>query len=80
MKETRKKYTAEYKISSVTLSVQYGSIFHVAQELGISKYNLQHWKKLVKKISLPCKKHLVQITKVMNCQGYKRKIKISRLS
>lgn len=56
MKVTRKKYTVEYKMSAVTFSAQYGSVFRAAEELGISKHSLQHWKKLVKEGKLTLQK------------------------
>ncbi|SDZ62524.1 Transposase InsO and inactivated derivatives [Flavobacterium aquidurense] len=48
MQETRKRWPLEFKICAVTLSNQYKSIDRVAQELGINKHSLQHWKKLYK--------------------------------
>lgn len=46
MQETRKRWSLEFKICAVTLSNQYKSVHHVAQELGVSKNSLQYWKKL----------------------------------
>lgn len=46
MQETRKRWSLEFKICAVTLSKQYKSVHHVAQELGVSKNSLQYWKKL----------------------------------
>ncbi|MEN2398757.1 transposase [Flavobacterium sp. MC2016-06] len=53
--EVRKKYSIEFKISSVSTIIKYGSITHAAQKLGISKHNLFHWRKLHKdgKLILP---------------------------
>lgn len=48
MQETRKRWPLEFKICAVTLSNQYKSVDRVAQELGINKHSLQHWKKLYK--------------------------------
>lgn len=46
MKKNRKKFTNEYKIFAASASIQYGSISHVAVDLGLSKHMLQYWKKL----------------------------------
>lgn len=48
MQETRKRWSLEFKICAVTISNQYKSVNSVAQELGINKHSLQHWKKLYK--------------------------------
>ena len=55
MEKNRKKHTAEYKIFAVGLCVQYGSVLRVAEELGISKNCLQHWRRFAKKgiLTLP---------------------------
>jgi putative transposase len=54
MGRVRKKWPLEFKICAVNISNQCESVVRVAQELGISKHNLQHWKKLYKdgKLSL----------------------------
>ncbi len=44
MENTRKEWPLEFKICAVTISNQYKSVLTVAQELGISKNNLQHCK------------------------------------
>ncbi|REG99792.1 IS3 family transposase [Flavobacterium aquicola] len=46
MEQTRKRWPLEFKICAVTISREYKSVLRVAQELGISKHSLQHWKKL----------------------------------
>lgn len=56
MERTRKKWPLEFKICAVTISNQYKSVFTVAQELGISKNCLQHWKKQYKDGELTLKK------------------------
>ena len=48
MQETRKRWPLEFKICAVTLSNQYKSVDRIAQELGLNKHSLQHWKKLYK--------------------------------
>jgi transposase-like protein len=48
METVRKKHSLEFKISSVNMSIKCGSVIDVARELGISKHNLFHWKKLYK--------------------------------
>lgn len=48
MQEIRKRWPLEFKISAVTISNQYKCVDRVAQEMGISKHSLQHWKKLYK--------------------------------
>lgn len=48
MQEIRKRWPLEFKICAVTISNQYKSVDRVAQEMGISKHSLQHWKKLYK--------------------------------
>jgi len=48
MEEIRKRWPLEFKICAVTISNQYKSVDRVAQEMGISKHSLQHWKKLYK--------------------------------
>ena len=48
MGRERKKWSLEFKICAVNISNQYESVLCVAQELDISKHNLQHWKKLYK--------------------------------
>lgn len=48
MEKVRKKYSLEFKISSVDMSIKCGRIIDVAQELGISENTLSHWKKLHK--------------------------------
>ncbi|TDX11231.1 IS3 family transposase [Flavobacterium sp. S87F.05.LMB.W.Kidney.N] len=56
MENTRKKWPLEFKICAVTISNQYRSVLTVAQELGISKNSLQHWKKLYKEGKLTLEK------------------------
>lgn len=56
MKKARKKYPLEYKIFAVGLCTQYGSVLRVAEELGISKNCLQHWKRFAKKETLVLRK------------------------
>ncbi|WP_435302828.1 transposase [Flavobacterium aestuarii] len=46
MKNTRKKYSTEFKVWAVKTSIQYKSVLRVAEGLQISRYNLQHWKRL----------------------------------
>jgi putative transposase len=48
MQNTRKKWSLEFKICAITISNQYKSVLSVAQELGVSKNCLQHWKKQYK--------------------------------
>ncbi|MEO8254572.1 MAG: transposase [Flavobacterium sp.] len=48
METPRKRWPLEFKICAVTISNQYKSVNRVAQELGVSKNSLQHWKKLFK--------------------------------
>jgi len=48
METPRKRWPLEFKICAVTISNQYKSVHRVAQELGVSKNSLQHWKKLFK--------------------------------
>lgn len=61
MQETRKRWPLEFKICAVTLSNQYKSVDRVAQELGITKHSLQHWKKLYKMENLPFRNRLIPI-------------------
>ncbi|MCY1238387.1 Transposase [compost metagenome] len=49
MEKIRKKFGTEYKIFAVNLCAQYGSVLRVAQELGISKNSLYHWRRFAKK-------------------------------
>jgi len=48
MENTRKKYSEDFKLCVVAMSYKYGSIPIIALEIGISRHNLQHWKKSFK--------------------------------
>ncbi|WP_371926029.1 transposase [Flavobacterium cerinum] len=56
MEKIRKKYTSEYKIFAVGLCEQYGSALRVAEELGISKNCLYHWRRSLGKEKLTLQK------------------------
>lgn len=46
MKNTRKKYSTEFKIWAVKICIDYKSVRCAADKLRINKNSLQHWKNL----------------------------------
>jgi len=52
MENKRKKWPLEFKIFAVTISNLNKSVLTVAEEIGISKNRLRHWKKQYKEEKL----------------------------
>lgn len=79
MKNIRKKYSAEFKIYAVTISIQYKSILRVANELRISRRSLPHWKKLFNDGKLTLQKTYVSDTSTKELLKLQREIKDIKL-
>jgi putative transposase len=75
MKKNRKKFTNEYKIFAASASIQYGNIRHVAEELGLSKRILHHWKKLFREGKLSIQNITDRDTKRKELTGLRKEIK-----
>jgi len=79
MKKIRKKFGTEYKIFAVNLCAQYGSVLRVAEELGISKNSLYHWRKLSKNGELSLRNVSNQDTRRIELSRLRKEVKDTRI-
>ncbi|MDQ7960509.1 IS3 family transposase [Flavobacterium lindanitolerans] len=79
MKKNRKKFTNEYKIFAASATIKYGSVNHVAEELGLSKRILHHWKKLLTEGRLKPKNIAETDIKRKELTGLRKEIKNIRV-
>ncbi len=75
MKKNRKKFTNEYKVFAASATIKYGSVNHVAEELGLSKRILHHWRKLLREGKLRPKNIAETDTKRKELTGLRKEIK-----
>lgn len=79
MEKIRKKFGNDYKIFAVNLCAQHGSVLRVAQELGISKNILYHWRKLAKNGTLSLRKVSNQDTRRTELSRLRKEVKDTRI-
>jgi putative transposase len=79
MKNTRKKYSADFKIWAVKTSMDYKSVRHAADKLQINKNSLQHWKNLFREGKLSQQKTAGWDSDKKEIAGLRKKIKDIKL-